>query len=182
MSKRDDIMDSAEAMIRTSGFNAFSFRDIAAETGIKSASVHYHFPTKADLGVAVAKRYTDRFVEALGGADQFRLQNSGAVRDVLKQAFRDALLTDGKMCLCGMLSAEVSGLPDEVAASTRDFFLAAVRWTTDAFAATVDGGTASYSDRETIAYTLLSRLEGAMLVARAMDDLSLFDRVTARLM
>ena len=65
-SKRDAILDIAEAMIRNAGFNAFSTRDVANAVGIKSASVHYHFPTKADMGVAVTERYTSRFLEQLG--------------------------------------------------------------------------------------------------------------------
>ncbi len=60
-SKAEQILDAAERMARTGGYNAFSFREIAKEVGIKAASVHYHFPGKQDLGAAIAKRYTDRF-------------------------------------------------------------------------------------------------------------------------
>ena len=47
------LMDLAEAHIRDAGYRGFSFRDLAAELGIKSASVHHHFPTKATLAAAV---------------------------------------------------------------------------------------------------------------------------------
>ena len=50
------IMDTAEGFIVQGGYNAFSFRDIAEAVGIKSASVHYHYPTKADLVSAVMVR------------------------------------------------------------------------------------------------------------------------------
>ena len=65
MSKAVEILDAAETMIQSQGYNGFSFREIADQVGIKSASVHYHFPTKADLGAAVARRYTDRFLDQL---------------------------------------------------------------------------------------------------------------------
>ena len=58
--RRSAILDVAERRIRAHGYNGFSFREIADEIGIKSASVHYHFPTKADLAAAVAKRYRER--------------------------------------------------------------------------------------------------------------------------
>jgi TetR/AcrR family transcriptional repressor of nem operon len=51
------LMDLAEARIREAGYRGFSFRDLAAEIGIKSASVHHHFPTKAGMAAAVARRY-----------------------------------------------------------------------------------------------------------------------------
>ncbi|WP_254065657.1 TetR family transcriptional regulator [Acidisoma sp. L85] len=34
-----------------------NFRDLAAQVGIKAASIYHHFPSKADLGAAVARRY-----------------------------------------------------------------------------------------------------------------------------
>ena len=59
------LMGLAEAHIRDAGYGGFSFRDLAAELGIKSASVHHHFPTKATMAAAVARRYGDRFLEAV---------------------------------------------------------------------------------------------------------------------
>ena len=50
------IMDAAERRMRIGGFNGFSFREIAADVGVKSASVHYHFPTKENLAAAVTRR------------------------------------------------------------------------------------------------------------------------------
>src|SRR5437899_1576737 len=58
------IMDAAERRIRLGGFNGFSFREIAADVGVKSSSVHYHFPTKEKLAAAVIHRYTDEVAEA----------------------------------------------------------------------------------------------------------------------
>ncbi len=58
MSKKEAILNAAENKARLGGYNNFSFRELANEVGIKSASVHYHFPTKADLGAELVKRYT----------------------------------------------------------------------------------------------------------------------------
>jgi AcrR family transcriptional regulator len=59
------LMDLAEAHIRDAGYGGSRFRDLAAEIGIKTASVHHHFPTKATMAAAVARRYGDRFLAAV---------------------------------------------------------------------------------------------------------------------
>src|ERR1051326_5309076 len=61
----DRILDVAERLVQTRGFNGFSYADIAVEVGITKASLHYHFPTKADLGRALVLRYTAAFQAAL---------------------------------------------------------------------------------------------------------------------
>src|SRR5690242_7158071 len=53
----NNILDIAENLIQTQGYNAFSFRDIAEAAGIKTSSIHYYFPAKADLGKAVVARH-----------------------------------------------------------------------------------------------------------------------------
>ncbi|MEM6465574.1 MAG: helix-turn-helix domain-containing protein, partial [Pseudomonadota bacterium] len=68
--RRDAILDVTERLIRAHGYSGFSFRDVATEVGIKSASVHYHFPTKPDLAAAVARRYRERFAKALEEKEQ----------------------------------------------------------------------------------------------------------------
>ena len=90
------LMGLAEAHIRDAGYRGFSFRDLAAELGIKSASVHHHFPTKATMAAAVARRYGDRFLEAVAA----RPGESGEEAiSVYRSAFRAALDRDGRMCL-----------------------------------------------------------------------------------
>ena len=46
--KASKILLVACSVIMERGYNGFSFRDVAAEVGIKSATIHYHFPTKAE--------------------------------------------------------------------------------------------------------------------------------------
>ena len=81
-------MDLAEAHIRNAGYGRFSFRDLAAEIGIKSASVHHHFPTKATIAAAVARRYGDRFLAAVARRPN---ESAGDAISVYRLAFRKAL-------------------------------------------------------------------------------------------
>src|ERR671936_2806695 len=59
------ILDIAERLVQSRGFNGFSYADIAAELGITKASLHYHFAGKAELGEALIDRYASRFADAL---------------------------------------------------------------------------------------------------------------------
>jgi len=91
-------MDLAEDHIRNAGYGGFSFRDLAAEIGIKSASVHHHFPTKATMAAAVARRYGDRFLASV--ARRLNETADNAIR-AYRAAFREGLQRDGRMCLNG---------------------------------------------------------------------------------
>src|SRR5205807_10608770 len=65
---REAVMAAARATVQAQGYNALSFRELAKRVGIKSASVHYHFPTKGDLGAALARlsaEYGDNFLVEL---------------------------------------------------------------------------------------------------------------------
>ena len=168
------IVDIAEGMARSGGYCGFSFREIAQEIGIKPASVHYHFPTKADLAVALVDRYTDRFINALGAPDDAAPSEK---RQQYIAAFARALHDDDKMCLCGMFGAEIESLPTPVAERTAHFFTANLDWLTQLYRA--DGQTEKTAYQS--ALTFLSTLEGAMILAGSLNNRSAFDSVAERL-
>jgi TetR/AcrR family transcriptional repressor of nem operon len=64
---RETIMTLARATAQAHGYNGLSFRELAKAVGVKSASVHYHFPTKGDLGAALARRYREEAVAITRG-------------------------------------------------------------------------------------------------------------------
>jgi len=164
LSVRDRLLDAAEARARTGGYHGFSFRDLAEDIGVKSSSVHYHFPAKSDLGEALATRYTERARSYLG--DPIDLTPVEAV-DRLTALFRDALLKDDKMCLCGLFGAERDALPPTVAAATAGFFRLILDYLTTAFGSDWAGEHPA---------AILARLEGSLIVARMLNDADLFER------
>ena len=174
--RADEILDAAERFARTQGYNGFSFRDIAAEVGIKSASVHYHFPSKADLGAAVARRYADRFFAALGDPAAPAADPPALLRRYVG-AYRRALVEDRQMCLCGLLGAEVASLPPDVAAEVRTFFERNVAWLSVVLARQARGGARDQAAVKRQALAILGALEGAMLVARTLEDDAAFDQI-----
>ena len=175
MSNLEKIKDIAEARIRMGGFGAFSFREIAKEIGIKSASVHYHFPTKTDLAVAVAKRYTERFMKTLSlDINQHSLQE---LLNTYIELYRQAAVRDKKMCLCGALAAENAELPEELQKEAQHFFLLNIDWLTGAFLKEISDPQKAKAK----AVQSLATLQGALLVAQVTGDISLFDQAVTHI-
>jgi TetR/AcrR family transcriptional repressor of nem operon len=170
---RETIMAVARKMVQTRGYNGLSFRELAKEVGIKSASIHYHFPTKGDLGAALAKRYTE---DGIAYFDGLRA-NSDDLRDWIKgytEIFRMALVNDNRMCLCGIMSAEYDDLPPEVRVEVDAFIEVNVRWLSDVLS--VCRPELSEEQRIAQALAIYAAVEGAQLVARGRDDLSSYDK------
>lgn len=170
--KEDKILQVAEAMVREGGYNNFSFRDIAKAVGIKSSSVHYHFPTKADLGAALARSYADKFMEQLGDPKQLILDGQDPIGKYV-EAFRKALLKDRRMCLCGLLGAEIDGLPSEVVKETRAFFERNIEWLIKAYQ--LKGFKKQARSK---AVQTLSILEGAMMISKVLGNAEAFEQST----
>ena len=168
-SKVDEILDTSEAFVQARGYNGFSFRDVATAVGVKSSSVHYHFPTKADLGATLARRYRERFLEKLGDAAAFGSDRKVAIRRYVG-VFRDALIHDGRMCLCGMLGAEIQALPPKVAAEVKQMFAESVDWLARALGQADEDG-------RTTALRITATVEGAMILSRTFVDPDVFDRI-----
>jgi TetR/AcrR family transcriptional repressor of nem operon len=160
-------MDLAESHIRNAGYGGFSFRELAAEIGIKSASVHHHFPTKATMAAAVARRYADRFLAEVVGQPNETAEDAIAT---YRSVFRTALARDGRMCLCGVLGAEAGGLPPEVAEATLIFFQRCIEDLSQRMGC---------PDAKARALQVMATLEGGMVLARAMGSNDDFVKATA---
>src|SRR5271167_2201454 len=91
------ILDSAERLVQRRGFNGFSYANVAAELNITTASLHYHFPGKAELGEALIVRYAARFADALEQIDD-RLPGAPAKLDAYAGLYAD-VLRGKRMCL-----------------------------------------------------------------------------------
>jgi TetR/AcrR family transcriptional repressor of nem operon len=169
---RSRILSAAEEMVRSGGYNGFSFRDIASSVGIKSASVHHHFPTKEALTLEVARQYQEKFFGALGepapaGSD------STAQLNHYCEVFRRAFESSGRACLCGVLSNEAEQLPDSVREVIIDFVRANISWLEKALELNSENGLAR--ERAELVYCAL---EGAMGVASLQQDHNWIDRVS----
>ncbi len=171
MGKREELLKIAEDKVRSGGYSNFSFRELANEVGIKNSSVHYHFPTKADLGAELAHQYTDSFMAALGDIYDIKAEGKDPI-DVYTGVFKGALLVDNKMCLCGLLGAQNETLPEKVQLEVKRFFHKNLNWLTEAHRANGE------QNPQQAAITTVSLLEGAMMISKALNDHDYFKLAT----
>ena len=169
--KADEIVQSARGLIIAGGYNSFSFADISAEVGIRKASIHHHFPTKADLVRIVVARYREEARQGLAKADADIADPVARLRAYT--GFWEACIRDNTapFCICAMLAAELPVLPADVAAEVRGHFRDLSGW----LAAVMEKGAA---DRRLVmprpateeALSFMATVHGAMLSARAYGD------------
>jgi len=175
------ILDAAERLVQMRGFNGFSYADVASELNVSKASLHYHFPGKAELGEALIGRYAARFADALEEIDG-RGGSAPAKLEAYASIYADVLRAH-RMCLCGMLAAEYDTLPKAMRTAIIGFFDDNEAWL---------GGVLEQGQREgslsldgsaaDAAQTIVSGLEGALLVARPYGDVARFQAAATRLL
>ena len=171
----DKLLDAAEDAMRQRGYHAVSFRDLADALGIKSASVHYYFPQKEDLGVALVKRYSDRFFTALEAETEKARTPEDRIRAFCK-VYRRTLTDTDQICLCGMLGAESCGLPAEVSDAVAKFLKANIDWV----AKSLSGKLTSQLRQQRAAH-IVATLQGAMILSSSLKKHKIFDNAVSSL-
>ena len=175
MDTKEHMLAVAQKLVQQRGFNGFSYADIAEEVGVRKASLHHHFATKTELGVALIETYSAQLDSEL-----LRISTLPAKADAKLAAyvaiFRGALEAE-RMCLGGMLASEWLTLDTSMLPSLKSFFARNIEWLTEVVAEGksqkifVLAGTAADHSR-----VLLAALQGALLIARATGDHEAFDR------
>jgi TetR/AcrR family transcriptional repressor of nem operon len=179
MDTRTALLDSAERAARKRGFDAFSYADLASEVGIRKASIHYHFPMKADLAFGLIERYASRFSETLAEIDEQYARAADKLR-AYHQVYREALAEGDQLCLCVALSAGRDSLSEPVLERLNQFHEDSIAWLTQTFEdAARDGSVIAVADSCAEAAATLALMEGAQLVARAAKDVTHFNQATA---
>jgi TetR/AcrR family transcriptional regulator, transcriptional repressor for nem operon len=175
------ILDAAERLVQTRGYNGFSYADIASELKIRKASLHHHFPTKAALGEALIARYEASFLQAL--SDIRRRTTSVPEQLTAYVKIYGSVLRKNRMCLCGMLAADFETLPRAMRAGVKHFFARNEAWLSQLLEEGRSVGTIGYREPTgAVAGYIVSTLEGAMLVARSLGRPAHFDAIAERLL
>lgn len=170
---REAILRSARTTVETHGYTALSFRDLASDVGVKSASVHYHFPTKPDLAEALVNRRCaeqEAFFEDLFT----RTQNYEELIRGYIAMFRSGFDGGNRMCVAGVMSAEISGLPEPVRAAIRRFKDLNVVWISKMLR--IRHPRMSDEPLRQRGFAIYASLEGAQLIAHGLGgDADAFD-------
>jgi TetR/AcrR family transcriptional regulator, transcriptional repressor for nem operon len=170
---REAILEAATRIAQAHGYGGLNFRDLAADVGIKAPSIYHHFPSKADLGAAVAKRYWEDTAAGLDAMSrEFADRPVRALHEYPARTFRPSLENGNRICLCSFMSAEYDDLPAEVQKEVQAFADVNIAWLGKTLvAADVVGRTES----EARARSIFAAVSGAQLMARSRADISLFD-------
>ena len=179
-STRDLILDSAQSLAQTRGFNAFSYADIALELGVRKASIHYHFPSKQNLEAELLERYRLQFMAGLASLD-----SNGESSVVVLQRYAhlySSTLKNGRICLGGMMASDIGALPETLAPSLSSFFEEQVSWLVKVMNEGKENNELNFSGTvQSHASVFLAALQGGLLMANAMNDQALFERLAETL-
>lgn len=175
----DDILNCARVLIVRGGYDSFSYADISDVVGIRKASIHHHFPSKADLVRTLVARYRQ---EAEAGFAELEKH----VSDPLEQlrayvGYWEKCISDGThpFCVCALLATEIPVLPDAVVVEVRAHFRKLAEWLTSVLTRGVaQGRIVSSGAAEAEAEMILATVHGAMLSARAYGDAGCFGAIT----
>src|ERR1700689_5297808 len=181
VSTRSRILDVGERLVQVRGFNGFSYADVAAELSVTKASLHYHFPSKAELGEALVARYAERFAHALTAIDA-NITPAAAKLDAYANLYAE-VLRQGRMCLCGMLAAEYQTLPSPIRNAVIAFLNDNEAWLALVLEHGRREGSLHFSNTAAdTARSIIGGLEGAMLVARPYGAVDRFETTATQLL
>lgn len=158
-------------MAQAHGYSGLNFRDLAEDVGIKPASIYHHFPSKADLGAAVAKRYWEDSAATL---EALTVDSSDPVHALCRypETFRSALESNNRICLCSFMAAEYDDLPDPVKQEVHTFSEVNVTWLSKLLIATKIVKPQQGRSR---AQAIFAAISGAQLIAKSRSDVAIYD-------
>ena len=169
----DRILDVGQGLIQTGGFSAMSFQDIASEVGIRKPSIIHHFPTKAELGVAIIRRYRDTFASQLQQISEDPAKSSWDALEFYFSPYLFLASTPDKVCLCGALAGEIPALPKVMRVEVKQFIEAHQRWLEEILREGVELGELVLIDSpKSLSRIIFNSLQGSLLVRRSTEDVS----------
>jgi TetR/AcrR family transcriptional repressor of nem operon len=170
---REKILAAAKRVAQARGYSGLNFRDVAEDVGIKAASVYHHFPSKADLGAAVARRYWEDSAAELEALSAECSDLNRCLRRY-SDTFRKALENENRLCLCSFMAAEYDDLPEPVKKEVQTFADVNVAWLSRVLSA---AAAVSPEESERRARAIFAAVAGAQLIARSRSDISLYDAI-----
>ncbi|SIN65086.1 TetR/AcrR family transcriptional regulator [Chitinophaga niabensis] len=175
---KDKIVEMADHLVRTKGFNAFSYKDIADPMEIKNAAIHYHFPAKSDLGIGVIEAEIKKFRE---NVEKWRKLPEDRQLAKLVDVFH-RYGTNGFICLMGSLATDFETFTDPMKAKVQEMGTDIVNWLSACLENGRAGGRFHFEgeayDR---ALLLITNLQSSLILSRVLGP-SVFNRVSNRIL
>jgi TetR/AcrR family transcriptional repressor of nem operon len=164
------ILDIAQDFVQQRGFNAFSYRDLAEEVGIRTSSIHYYFPTKVDLGRTLIRRYTEQFKQRLSKIDASCEEPQQKLAEFM-EVFIQTFDSGNKLCLAEMMTTDLMTLPQSIQEEIKVFFITLETWLTKVLDVGRKRDVFQFQGSpKLLARTMIATLEGSLVAARAFSD------------
>ncbi len=179
-STRTKIIDAGEKLLLKNGFNGFSYADIALALGIKKSSIHYHFPSKADLGLAVIQRARQRFSGWCERRETATMADWGKL-DRFFEIYRHYLTKSESVCLSGAMQTDFTTLPKPMQEETKGLVSDLLNWMDNFLDKGRKRSTFSFpgTSRDQ-AVVVLAVMQGGLQMNRVLDS-PIFDMAAAQI-
>ncbi|HDR8970763.1 TetR/AcrR family transcriptional regulator [Burkholderia vietnamiensis] len=175
---REQILDHAITLMMLRGYNGFSYRDLSDLVGVKTSSIHYYFPSKDDLVLEAVAAYSDDVLAAIRTIDP--ALPADVKLSLYTKLFGRTLGDGDRICLCGMLAADIESLPDNVRQAVQAFFKANEKWLGELLTQGAAEGTLQFSGKpESAARTLFAAFQGSVLASRLFHTRARLEDVEA---
>jgi TetR/AcrR family transcriptional regulator, transcriptional repressor for nem operon len=163
------ILDIGENLVLSRGFNGFSYKNISSALGVKNAAIHYHYPSKSDLGVAIIERARHRFQKWSEWIEKTDLDEWQKLDDFFN-IYTNYLISSESVCLSGAMETEFKTLPEGMQTSTRGLVFDLLVWMENLLSRGRDKGSFSFAgEAKNQAVVLLAIVQGSLQMVRATD-------------
>jgi TetR/AcrR family transcriptional repressor of nem operon len=173
---REQLLDHAQVLLMTRGYNGFSYRDLSTLVGVKTSSIHYYFPAKEDLVLEAVNTYSADVMSSIYAIDSSAPAEKKLDRYV--KLFGKLLGEGNQVCLCGMLAADIDSLTEDVVHAVQAFFKANESWLAKVLAEGDKQQTLRLNGKPDVAArALFAALQGSLLTCRLFHTKLRLDEV-----
>jgi len=175
---RDQIITLADEFIRTRGFNAFSYANIAGIMDLRKPAIHYYFPSKTDLGISVI----DKELETMARYRDLHhdLPGDEQLKELVQTFFSSSRRR--RICLTGSFTPEYATLPARLQDKVQEMCRLTLDWMTACLEkGKAEGRFAFEGTPQDRALLVMSGLLSSLLLSRVLGE-EVFDRMIGQLL
>ncbi|MGE0077972.1 MAG: TetR/AcrR family transcriptional regulator [Bacteroidales bacterium] len=165
---REKILELGETLIRTKGYNAFSYQDISSELGVKNAAIHYYFPSKENLGTSIVKTNIQRFDEMVDNLNNRKFDELKQLDTFIKIYIKSH--REQKKCLVGSLSPDYNTLNESTKVELKKLIDMILKWLAELLARGREKNVFAFNDDpENKALAIFSSLVASLQLSAIID-------------
>jgi TetR/AcrR family transcriptional regulator, transcriptional repressor for nem operon len=167
---REKIMELGEDLIRSKGYNAFSYQDISSELGIRNAAIHYYFPSKENLGTSIVKNNIQRFEEMVDNMHSRGFDEWHELETFIKIYIKSH--REQKLCILGSLGPDFNTLSDGTKAELKRMTEIILQWLTDILTSGKEKNIFAFKEEPyNKSLVILSSLVASLQLARILNKI-----------